>query len=205
MFADALVDTESDSASIQELFDLLSDVHDGAQVFFHNLALAMPGMDRARLTPELCAPIAEPGRQLIRKLKDFVTTLAKLTPSSEDIAALGHRAAKTHEDLRFILEANQQTFVYFLERRGRGVFLRASPIDVSSILKERLFDRMQGAVLTSATLTVDGTFEYLKGRLGLNHADALRLPSEFDYTTQSVLYLPRTMPCLLYTSPSPRD
>jgi ATP-dependent DNA helicase DinG len=41
---------------------------------------------------------------------------------------------------------------------------------------------------------VDGTFEYLKGRLGLNHADALQLPSEFDYTTQSVLYLPRTMP-----------
>ena len=194
LFADALVDTDSDSSSIQELSDLLSDVHNGAQVFFHNLALAMPGMDRARLTPELCAPIAEPGRQLIRKLKDFVTTLAKLTPSSEDIAVLGHRAAKTHEDLRFILEANQQTFVYFLERRGRGVFLRASPIDVSSILKERLFDRMQGAVSTSATLTVDGTFEYLKGRLGLNHADALQLPSEFDYTTQSVLYLPRTMP-----------
>ena len=53
---------------------------------------------------------------------------------------------------------------------------------------------MQGTVLTSATLTVDGTFEYLKGRLGLDHADALRLPSEFDYKTQSILYLPRTMP-----------
>ena len=194
LFTDNLVETNLSSSSIQELSDLLSDVHDGSQVFFHNLALAMPGMDRARLTPELCVPIAEPGRRLIRNLEDFVTILAKLTPSSEDIAALGHRAAKTHEDLRFILEANQQAFVYFLERRGRGVFLRASPIDVSSILKERLFDRMQGAVLTSATLTVDGTFEYLKSRLGLNHADALRLPSEFDYTTQSVLYLPRTMP-----------
>ena len=194
LFTDNLVETNLSSSSIQQLSDLLSDVHDGSQVFFHNLALAMPGMDRARLTPELCVPIAEPGRRLIRNLEDFVTILAKLTPSSEDIAALGHRAAKTHEDLRFILEANQQAFVYFLERRGRGVFLRASPIDVSSILKERLFDRMQGAVLTSATLTVDGTFEYLKGRLGLSHADALRLPSEFDYTTQSVLYLPRTMP-----------
>ena len=194
LFTDNLVETNLSSSSIQQLSDLLSDVHDGSQVFFHNLALAMPGMDRARLTPELCVPIAEPGRRLIRNLEDFVTILAKLTPSSEDIAALGHRAAKTHEDLRFILEANQQAFVYFLERRGRGVFLRASPIDVSSILKERLFDRMQGAVLTSATLTVDGTFEYLKGRLGLSHADALRLPSEFDYTTQSVLYLPRRMP-----------
>ena len=194
LFTDNLVETNLSSSSIQELSDLLSDVHDGSQVFFHNLALAMPGMDRARLTPDLCVPIAEPGRRLIRNLEDFVTILAKLTPSSEDIAALGHRAAKTHEDLRFILEANQQAFVYFLERRGRGVFLRASPIDVSSILKERLFNRMLGAVLTSATLTVDGTFEYLKGRLGLSHADALRLPSEFDYTTQSVLYLPRTMP-----------
>ena len=130
LFTDNLVETNLSSSSIQELSDLLSDVHDGSQVFFHNLALAMPGMDRARLTPELCVPIAEPGRRLIRNLEDFVTILAKLTPSSEDIAALGHRAAKTHEDLRFILEANQQTCVYFLERRGRGVFLRASPIDV---------------------------------------------------------------------------
>ena len=194
LFTDAVLDIDSDSSSIQELSDLLSDIHDGTQVFFHNLALAMPEMDRARLTAELCAPIAEPGRRLVRKLEHFVTVLAKLTPSSEDIAAFGHRAAKAHEDLTFILEANQQAFVYFLERRGRGVFLRASPIDVSSILKERLFDRMQGTVLTSATLTVDGTFGYLKTRLGLNHADALRLPSEFDYTTQSVLYLPRTMP-----------
>ena len=194
LFTDAVLDIDSDSSSIQELSDLLSDIHDGTQVFFHNLALAMPEMDRARLTAELCAPIAEPGRRLVRKLEHFVTVLAKLIPSSEDIAAFGHRAAKAHEDLTFILEANQQAFVYFLERRGRGVFLRASPIDVSSILKERLFDRMQGTVLTSATLTVDGTFGYLKTRLGLNHADALRLPSEFDYTTQSVLYLPRTMP-----------
>ncbi|MFL2433803.1 MAG: ATP-dependent DNA helicase [Vicinamibacterales bacterium] len=194
LFTDAVLDIDSDSSSIQELSDLLSDIHDGTQVFFHNLALAMPEMDRARLTAELCAPIAEPGRRLVRKLEHFVTVLAKLTPSSEDIAAFGHRAAKAHEDLTFILEANQQAFVYFLERRGRGVFLRASPIDVSSILKERLFDRMQGTVLTSATLTVDGTFGYLKNRLGLTHADALRLPSEFDYTTQSVLYLPRTMP-----------
>ena len=194
LFTEALVSPDSDNSSIQELSELLSSVNEGAQVFFHSLALAMPEMDRARLTPKLCAPIAEPGRRLIRKLEDFVNDLARLTSPSEDIAALGHRAAKTQEDLTFILEANQQAFVYFLERRGRGVFLRASPIDVSSILRERLFDRMQGTVLTSATLTVDGTFEYLKGRLGLDHADALRLPSEFDYTTQSILYLPRTMP-----------
>ena len=194
LITDTLADADSDNSYMQELSGLLSGVHDGAQIFFNSLALTMPEMDRARLTTELCAPIVEPGRRLIKKLEDFVNALARFTPSSEDIAALGHRAAKAHEDLTFILEANEQAFVYYLERRGRGVFLRASPIDVSSIVRELLFDRMQGTVLTSATLSVDGTFEYLKSRLGLNHADTLRLPSEFDYRTQSILYLPRTMP-----------
>ena len=194
LVTETLASNDSDNSCAQKLSELLSGVHDGAQVFFNALALAMPEMDRARLTAELCAPISGPGRRLIRKLEEVVDALSSLSTSSEDIATFGHRAAKVYENLTFILEANEQAFVYFLERRGRGVFLRASPIDVSSIVRELLFDRMQGTILTSATLTVDGTFEYLKGRLGLGHADALRLPSEFDYKTQSILYLPRTMP-----------
>ena len=51
--------------------------------------------------------------------------------------------------------------------RGRGLFLRASPIDVSTIVRERLLDRMRATVLTSATLAVDGSFDYVRGRLGL--------------------------------------
>ena len=79
----------------------------------------------------------------------------------------------------------------------RGVFLRASPIDVSAIVRELLLDRMQATVLTSATLTVDGSFDYVRGRLGVappHPARTLRLPSEFDYARQAILYLPRRMP-----------
>ena len=65
--------------------------------------------------------------------------------------------------------------------RGRGIFLRASPIDVSRIVREALFDRFRTVVLTSATLAVDGSFDYVKGRLGIREADELRVPSEFDY------------------------
>ena len=57
--------------------------------------------------------------------------------------------------------------VYFLENRGRGLLLRAAPIDVSAILRDVLFDRMKATVLTSATLTVDGTFDFVRSRLGL--------------------------------------
>jgi ATP-dependent DNA helicase DinG len=84
--------------------------------------------------------------------------------------------------------------VYYLEPRGRGVFLRGSPIDVSAIVRELLLDRMTATILTSATLTVDGSFEYVRGRLGIRHASEVRLSSEFDYSTQSILYLPKRMP-----------
>jgi ATP-dependent DNA helicase DinG len=49
-------------------------------------------------------------------------------------------------------------------------------------------------VLTSATLAVDDSFEYIRTRLGIRKADEIRLASEFDYTRQAILYLPRRMP-----------
>jgi ATP-dependent DNA helicase DinG len=81
-----------------------------------------------------------------------------------------------------------------VELRGRGIFLRASPIDVSAIVRELLLDRMQTTVLTSATLTVDGRFDYIRSRLGISGAEEIRLESEFDFTRQAILYLPPRMP-----------
>ena len=104
------------------------------------------------------------------------------------------RAGEIRDELRFLLRAGDPAYVYFVEFRGKGVFLRASPIDVSAIVRELLLDRMRATVLTSATLTVDGTFDYVRGRLGIAHADEVRLPSEFDYATQAILYLPPRMP-----------
>ena len=62
------------------------------------------------------------------------------------------------------------------------MFLRAAPIDVSHIINEMLFNRMRATIMTSATLTVDGSFDYVKGRLGVHEADAVRVPSEFDFS-----------------------
>jgi ATP-dependent DNA helicase DinG len=74
------------------------------------------------------------------------------------------------------------------------VFLRASPIDVSAIVRDLLLERMRTTVLTSATLTVDGGFGYIRERLGIRNAAEIRLPSEFDFEKQAVLYLPARMP-----------
>ena len=104
------------------------------------------------------------------------------------------RAGELRSDLRFLMRAGDPDFVYYVETRGRGIFLRASPVDVSRIIRDSLFDRMRATVLTSATLAVDGSFEYVKGRLGLKEAQQVRVPSEFDFASQALLYLPRRLP-----------
>jgi ATP-dependent DNA helicase DinG len=113
---------------------------------------------------------------------------------AEEIRALARRAGELRTELRFLLRADDIEYVYFVEFRGRGIFLRASPVDVSKIVRELLLDRMRTTILTSATLTVDGGFEYIRGRLGITTAEEVQLRSEFDFARQAILYLPPRMP-----------
>jgi ATP-dependent DNA helicase DinG len=92
------------------------------------------------------------------------------------------------------MTADDTRFVHFIEARGRGLYVRAAPIDVSEIVRDAIIGARQTTVLTSATLTVESSFDYVLGRLGLPDAATLRLPSEFDFRTQALLFLPREMP-----------
>jgi ATP-dependent DNA helicase DinG len=77
---------------------------------------------------------------------------------------------------------------------SRSTFLQATPIDVSELLRDLVFDQIPTVVLTSATLTVQGGFEHLRRRLGLADARELVVPSHFQYGKQALLYLPPSMP-----------
>jgi ATP-dependent DNA helicase DinG len=107
---------------------------------------------------------------------------------------MARRAAETRRELAFLMESEEKSYVYWYERRGRGVFLAATPIDVSEILREKLFERFDTVVLTSATLAVGGRFDYLKQRLGVMPANETVLPQEFDYPEQALLYIPPALP-----------
>jgi ATP-dependent DNA helicase DinG len=112
----------------------------------------------------------------------------------EDLTSIGRRAGAAREALAFLLEASDRDYVYFAEWRGRGVSLKASPIDVSSLVRNLLLDRYAAAVLTSATLAVEGSFSYVRSRLGVERGEELLLPSEFDFREQAILYLPKSLP-----------
>ena len=152
------------------------------------------GDNRVRVRSAQLARVTDEGASLTAALEALEADIALARDASEDLLALAARSAEIRGEIRFLLSADDPGFVYYLELRGRGVFLRAAPIDVSSIVRQLLFDRFQGVVLTSATLSVDGSFEYVRGRLGLTRADEVRLDSEFDYKQRSILYLPRNMP-----------
>ncbi|HET9831156.1 MAG TPA: ATP-dependent DNA helicase [Vicinamibacterales bacterium] len=178
-------------------------LRDRGRMFFNEIVYAhradgrARGEERMRATPSSLAQASEGAAMLAGALDIVEATLKLLKPEpdvKEQVDALAKRAAEIRSDLRFLMQANEAEYVYFVEFRGRGVFLRASPIDVSAIVREVLLDKMRATIMTSATLTVDGSFEYVKTRLGIRRAHEIRLASEFDFERQALLYLPPRMP-----------
>jgi ATP-dependent DNA helicase DinG len=130
----------------------------------------------------------------VTALKGLETEFAALTQKPEELLRMARRSFELRQELAFLFESNERNFVYWYERRNKGVFLAATPIDVSQILRERLFEQFDTTVLTSATLTVAGRFEFIRQRLGIDHAKERALPQEFDFAEQALLYLPDAMP-----------
>jgi ATP-dependent DNA helicase DinG len=122
------------------------------------------------------------------------TTLDALSEKPPEVENLIRRLREIRFELEFIVTGTDKKFVYWLERRNRGVFLRASPIDVAGLLQDKLFEEVPTVVLTSATLSSGGNFSFIRDRLGLDTADDLIAASSFDYENQAILYLPPSMP-----------
>jgi ATP-dependent DNA helicase DinG len=152
------------------------------------------GGDRIMLTPDIAERLTPEGHALREELDRLVTVTRGITPVPDDLAAVVARASALRDDLRVLLAADDPAFVHFIEVRGRGATFRAAPIDVSALVREKVIGERLATVLTSATLTVGGSFAYMQGRLGLERAATLRLQSEFDFSTQALLYLPPQMP-----------
>jgi ATP-dependent DNA helicase DinG len=136
---------------------------------------------------------------LQRALTRLGAELERLSSKPEEVINFARRAQELQVQLGFLMESEDRNTVFWTERR-RGarekmnVFLQATPIDVAPILRTCLFDKLESAILTSATLAVGAGFEYMRQRLGLEHARENVLPSHFDYGSQALLYVPPDLP-----------
>jgi ATP-dependent DNA helicase DinG len=161
-------------------------VERAANRFFDGFALLRDGRHPINGLEGIDALIGalQDARRAIKEKKDF----------SGEYEALARRSGEIQSELEVFRSGDLQNYVSWIERRDRGVFLEACPIDVSGMLSERLFTRVPTCVLTSATLTVADSFDYIRTRIGFNEGRELSLATEFNVRKQALLYIPNRMP-----------
>ncbi|MEO8433676.1 MAG: ATP-dependent DNA helicase [Pyrinomonadaceae bacterium] len=190
---------------VRELTKIATRVSRFADIFWMGFQDGRGAEGRFSLTPDTFAVRNTEGGFSSTRLGDaylafdgalerLETTLDALSEQPPEVENIVRRIRQVRFDLTFIVTSPDKKFVYWLERRGRGVFLRASPIDVSNLLQDKLFETVPTVVLTSATLSSGGNFNFIRKRLGLQDAFDLIAESIFDYESQAVLYLPPNMP-----------
>jgi ATP-dependent DNA helicase DinG len=136
---------------------------------------------------------------LQRSLMHVGSELENVASKPEELFTFIRRAQELQVQLGFVMESEEKNTVFWIERRRTGreklhVSIQATPIEIGPILRESLWSKLDTAVLTSATLAVGGGFEYIRQRLGVEHARELVLPSHFDYESQAILYVPPDLP-----------
>lgn len=141
--------------------------------------------------------------ELAGELKALEGVFADVGRGGEDAELDGfvRRCEELRGSLDLLSTQAEPNLVYWAEQRGRGVFLRASPVDVAGHLRRALFEKEQPVVMTSATLATGGDTLFFQRRVGLTiGAKPVRpthesvFASPFDYDKQAALYLPRHLP-----------
>jgi ATP-dependent DNA helicase DinG len=188
----------------------LGSLRERAQVFF---SLLPPGEGRFAFETrrEFLEENGDEFLALNQALMRLAGELEGLPQKPQEIFNFVRRAQELQVQLNFAMESDDRNTVFWIERRGgrtnspqrnrgtattgrQNVFLQATPIDVGPILRECLWSKLECAVLTSATLAVGGGFEYIRQRLGFEHARESVLPSHFDYENQALFYVPPDLP-----------
>ena len=194
-----------------------------ADAFFD--ALAEAGPPGVAPNGRLTQPNAVPNSlsPALRVLVGHLLRLRKAMPdpaTALEIRAYEQRAADLAATTEELIAQEYEDYAYWRTvrayRRARQVYLACAPINVAPILRSALFETVNSAVLTSATLTTArpgvGGFDYIRSRLGLEDPVELRLDSPFDYRRQAKLYvethlgdpnrledfLPRAVPVMEY-------
>lgn len=130
-----------------------------------------------------------------------------------DLNGLFKDLASHRDNLRLFMKLDNEKTVYWMEANGnfrsKSLQLFAVPVDVSTQLKELFFDKKRSVILTSATLSVDKSFQYMIDNLGLQEAaeqgrlNTVQLPSPFNYRDQALLVIPRDFPSVKGTVGDP--
>ncbi|MBN2585729.1 MAG: hypothetical protein JXA64_09235 [Candidatus Fermentibacteraceae bacterium] len=113
---------------------------------------------------------------------------------SDDLQSVAQASTAVAATARGFLDLSMEEYCCFVEMEGRHPLLKGVPLDVGPDLRNVVYSRFDTTILTSATLTVAGEFDFFMGRLGAWDAAARRFGSPFDYGNQAILSVPDELP-----------
>ena len=171
--------------------------------FFDELARRFDNHSNATLRVAQPRLVDNSLSEVLVKLARTLKACGHQVPDDEqpDFVAAAERLQLLATTLDGWLEQRESQSVYWMDcarsRRGRRrMTLSAAPLDVGPRLREQLFEKVPTVIMTSATLGVgrDGSFDFIKSRVGLTQAECRRWGSPFDYQNQVELVLVDGMP-----------
>jgi len=141
---------------------------------------------------EPLANLADGLRKFSGALEDLsAVTLPELEASRSRLTTVTRRFTETHIQLKRLIESSDQNTIYWLEKDHKReiISFHSVPLQIGPLVQEHLFDKKKSVILTSATLRIDGTFDYLREHLGALDAEELAVGSPFDYASAVLLYV----------------
>lgn len=189
---------------LTDIVSNITELHSLSDVFFESLANKFGkefGAKRIKKANPVENILEEPLKKLLFPLKELKRTLENEEDKIE-VNSLIQRCNGVKDAILTILGQKDGNYVYWYEyegkRRRARMSLNAAPIDISNIINEKVFKAIPVVVLTSATLTVNKSFSFLKQRLGINSGEEILLESPFDFEQQVLLYIDKD-------NPNPKD
>ena len=139
--------------------------------------------------------------EVVNALQALDSAVAGLKPvvdslqgASRGMDACAQRLAEILAHFDHLDKPVPDTEVRWFERRGRGVAIHTTPLDISNLFSSFCEQLDAAWVFTSATLSVNGGFDHFVQALGLQDADTLNLDSPFDYRNHALMWLPKDLP-----------
>ncbi|MBF0566026.1 MAG: ATP-dependent DNA helicase [Nitrospirae bacterium] len=184
------------NTTLVDIGDALAAARETADRFFAGVAAEI-GVDGPLRVRESGLPIDDTMTERLQYLGKLMEDLYALNKEDEhlrELEAIISRCSVVKGSLNTFFSRSVSDAVYWAEKSKGRVKIAVTPLNVAAILRESVFNNIDAAILTSATLSVGGDFTYIRSSLGLNDCDEVLLSSPFDYGKQALLYIPDDMP-----------
>jgi ATP-dependent DNA helicase DinG len=148
-------------------------------------------------TEKILRPLLDITGKLLRELSDLIESIPE---ESEDLFSrlsnVHRRLSEFNDNLSGMVFEPHEDQVYWIEVQptSKRMSLHAAPLHIGPLMEKVLWNEKASVILTSATLTAAGEFDYLRGRLFAETAYELALGSPFDYESASLVYVVEDIP-----------